>query len=372
MATWLEADPSITAACDVESTRYTLSAIEAKNHPTEKDRVVVAATNGRVLAIGEMAGHVDHVEHFGDKKLECDVAIVPASIFPKTKKELTAVSKAHGNRQCIRFDEANQQWAAPAYDRTAQTVDGRFPRCTDVLPHVDGSWLRLMIDPWLLLELAKACNCNYEHGRGLTLLIDIDRIERQQIKLNLPDREKLYADVTQCLATALRSSEEQQKLHPQVAIVTNPFGGDTHLYAADDEDLAEFAEKDWIVSIVSRDQSPGELTDKIMSKIEWITRETHFHVTGTIPVVGNGRIGAIMPLAPERKQERHDVETYERVRKLAIDAEQARALKKTAAQPESGPASENPETEPEPEPEPEPEKPDGRRDPIAALEALLS
>lgn len=303
-ATWVEADPSITAACDEESTRYAMGGFEMRNHPTEPDRVVVAATDSRCIAVGVMDGHV-----------QCgDSIIVPKSIMPKSKAEQNKASKAIGMKKCIHYEADRKKWEAPAYDRTADPVDGRFPKYTEVLPHVHGGFLSLSIDPRLLYDLAIAVGCGVDDHRSLELLIDIEAVERY-VKNHLPDEANFRDDVKNHVLAHVTKADGSS-----LTLAVDPKDHSVETID-DDKRLAFVVQHDWImVDYMPADATVLEWQDELWRKVVARTKFECGHVRNCIPVVGHGRIGAIMPLFPERERQTTGAEVYEEIRKLAVEA----------------------------------------------------
>lgn len=342
MSTWIEADPSITAACDDESTRYALGGVQMFNHPEESERVIVAATDGRCLAVAEMSGCVE----------DSEPSLVPKAIFPKSQKELKEVGKAKGVRSLVSYDRENKEWRAPAYGRTAPVIDGRFPRFTEVMPHVTGRVLQLTIDPRLLAELAVAVGSN-EEDRGVTLLIDIDSSLRAA-ESKLPDRATFRDDVrSHVLSHADKSGP--------LVIAVNPNGYDIETVDPDERSdpkvkarLEVLRQCDWIIVDSMPDSAtPEEWEEVLWGKVYADAMNRFLHVCNGTPVSGNSRVGVIVPMSPDRKAgSDHDVKQYERIRKLAekaVAAEKKRAGKKKPKEDppaEAGPASDPPEDPP--------------------------
>lgn len=358
-ATWVEADPSITAACDDESTRYALGGVEMRNHPTEPDRVVVAATDSRCLAVGVMDGHV-----------ECgDSIIVPKSIMPKSKAEQSKVSKSIGeHKKRVHYEADRKKWEAPAYDRTADPVEGRFPNYPDVLPQVHGGFLSLSIDPRILYDLATAVGCGVDDNRSLELLIDVEAVERY-VRNQLPDESSFRDDVkAHVLAHATKADGSQ------LVLAVDPSG---NIVTIDDEKrMAHATQLDWIVvDHLPADATVLEWQDEMWRKVVARTRLECGHVRNAIAVVGHhGRIGAIMPLAPERNRQTTGAEVYEAVRKLAAEACRPKRTNEELPVPEiPSPASEPTQQEAfrgdgeesDPDDEPESDGGDDRNDPTS-------
>lgn len=305
MSTWVEADPSITAACDDASTRYALGGFEMRNHPTEPERVVVAATNSRCLAVGFMDGHV-----------ECgDSVVVPKAIMPKSKAEQGKVSKAIGDhKKRVHYEAERKKWEAPAYDRTADPVDGRFPRFSEVLPHVHGGFLSLTIDPRILYDLAIAVGCGVEDHRGLELLIDVEAVERY-VASKTPDEQQFRDDVKNHVVAHATKADGS-------LLVLAVDEWDHSIETIEDERRMAFAtQHDWIlIDYMPADATVLEWQDELWKKAVARTRFECSHVRNAVAVVGHGRIGAIMPLAPGRERQTTGAEVYEELRKIAVEA----------------------------------------------------
>lgn len=163
MTTRIVHDGSINAVCDTESTRYALGGVHVM--PTgEENEVYLSATDGRCLAIVKADGHVDDY----DVK---NPPIVPASIFPKSAKERRAL-QFDPDAACSKDVRLNGsgKWETP-YDRTADVVEGRFPRCHEVIPYASGTTMVVTLDVPILKKLHDALT---EDGtRGIDLLFTV-------------------------------------------------------------------------------------------------------------------------------------------------------------------------------------------------------
>lgn len=163
----LAPDPAIKCCCDTESTRYALGGVAV--FPRSKDQVFLAATNSHVLAVTSCEGQY----HGYTQDLP---VVMPLDILPKNAKERNTLAtktsmSPNDPESWIRFDDEvdSKQWHSP-FNRTADRVDGRFPRARDVMPMADANdYLIFTLDAQLLLNLSKALTDG--ESRGITVFV---------------------------------------------------------------------------------------------------------------------------------------------------------------------------------------------------------
>ena len=149
----------IRQATDSAPTNYALNAVAVIPPPGEEfDNGLLVATNSRILAVIE-----------GKMNLNLP-ALIPRSVLPTER----------GDRETVRIRGLECERQIEGGWIGSKQPEGNFPLFDLVLPELEGKhWLKLTIDPNLLLQLYRALAPIGKSAGPMTLLLDRSQDEVQ-------------------------------------------------------------------------------------------------------------------------------------------------------------------------------------------------
>lgn len=162
----------ITACTDTGSLRYALANV-CVSPSGEDEQVWLSATDGRCFAAVRTTGHVQgdedpvDAQHSMEGKQLCPPAIIEATFDG-------GLAVLNGQWQATKPAKKGRKQQADAI-LTAPVVEGRFPRCNDVVPAYTATdeVLVLAIDAKLLARVAQAVGTDEGDHKPITLIVPI-------------------------------------------------------------------------------------------------------------------------------------------------------------------------------------------------------